>query len=436
VLIDSEPPPAKPGDAPAHGGHTVHLALSYRVLAILIALILLPWILALATVVLYLPVREKPPLRPVQSGPSAMLVGNEVKGNPGPWGNLVYVPIHLAPPDELIDPRSWDTLPLTWHLPNTKAADLETLLAGNDLTAVQREALRAAAKESPEIEGFVLHPPEAVVLSLSPEARARLYRRLAQSPKNKAQTEAFRFCGTDPEEWLGNSSLDPATVDLLKSLVYRNGRYMLFADLAAVTPKLGSPDVKFHLLKLLEHEKTFLVRLKIDDSTDVDALVAYWGRGGRAKDVRPLIEAMANLPGSHTLPVTNLLPGFARRRTFTYPSQAEASSALRRDCHWTAMNFFTEEPDDRLANPDVRAKLLASDYYVIYSGFQLGDLVLFLSGPGEILHSAVYVADDVVFTQSGNQPSDPWVFSRIDDLKDYYPSEKPITVSVFRHKGV
>ena len=154
------------------------------------------------------------------------------------------------------------------------------------------------------------------------------------------------------------------------------------------------------------------MRLKITDKTDVDALAAYWGRGGRTKDVQPLMEAMAELPGEHSLPVTYLLPGFARRRIYTYPSVSEEPNAANRDCHWTALNFFNEEPDDRLGDRQYAAKVIASDYYVIYSGYQMGDLVLFMTAPGEVIHSAVYLADGVLFTKNGSRPSNPWMLVR------------------------
>ncbi len=148
------------------------------------------------------------------------------------------------------------------------------------------------------------------------------------------------------------------------------------------------------------------------------------------------MEAMAELPGVHAMPVTYLLPGFARRRVFTYPSVSEEPNAANRDCHWTALNFFNEEPDDRLGNREYAAKVIASDYYVIYNDYQFGDLVLFMTAPGEVIHSAVYLADGVLFTKNGSRPSNPWMLVRLEDMKDFYPTEKPLTISYFRSKGI
>jgi hypothetical protein len=80
--------------------------------------------------------------------------------------------------------------------------------------------------------------------------------------------------------------------------------------------------------------------------------------------------------------------------------------------------------------------VIESDYYRIYSGFQLGDLIVFMTGPSDIIHSCVYIADDVVFTKNGSRPSNPWMFMRLEDMKDFYPTETPLTVSFLRHKGI
>jgi hypothetical protein len=172
--------------------------------------------------------------------------------------------------------------------------------------------------------------------------------------------------------------------------------------------------------------------LRIGADANVDKLVEYWGRGGRAMVVRPILESVADLPGEHSIAIMGLLPPFARVRVDTYPEVSEEPNASHRDCHWTALNFFNEQPDDRLTDRPYAAKVISSDYYVIYSGYQLGDLVLFMTGPNEIIHSCVYV----VFTKNGSRPSNPWMFMKLEDMKDFYPTEKPLTVSFLRRKGI
>lgn len=434
------PAPAGETVPPSHP-HAVHLTLSPRVLVALAVLLIVPWILALMTVALYPPLRYSVSdfasgARAITPRASGTLVGGTTAGHPGPWGKVEYIPINIAPPSEFVGAANWDFGPVEWRFPGKTLEQVQAILSEADLTAAQKTDLLAAIRPEAETHGFVVKPSDETAKTLSAEARGRLYRLLALSPLNGAQVNAFRFSGEAPDEWIGGSPLEPATADLVKSLIYRNGRYMFFADLPLVTPLARTPQDRIALLRTLAHEHTFLMRLKIDDDAAVDALAAYWGRGGRTKDVRPLMEALAELPGSHLLPITNLLPGFAKRRIYTYPSVTEDPLAANRDCHWTALNFFNEEPDDRLGNRQYAAEIIKSQYYIITNNYQFGDLVLFMSAPGEVIHSAVCLADDVLFTKQGSRSSNPWMLVRLEDMKDFYPSEKPLDVRFFRRNGI
>jgi hypothetical protein len=438
--------PATTGKPAAHHPHAVHLTLSPRILALLIVLLIVPWVLALVTISFYTPLWSGGGDRAdgARAGgnhtasprTTSTLAGTPLTGHPGPWGDIEYIPINIAPPAEFVGDANWDFGPAEWRFPETTLDQVQAHFSEKDLTAAQKADLLAAIRPDTETKGFIIKPSDETIRTLSPEARGRLYRLLSLSPLNKAQVNAFRFSGKTPEDWLGGSPLEPHVADLLKSLIYRNGNYMFFADLPLVASQANTPQQRTDILRTLAHEHTFLMRLRIDDGADIEALATYWGRGGRTKDIRPIMDAMAELPGTHTLPVTYLLPGFARRRIFTYPSVSDDPFAANRDCHWSALNFFNEEPDDRLGNRQYAAQYIANNYYVIYNGYQMGDLVFYMNGPGEVIHSAVYLADDVLFTKQGSRPSNPWMLVRMEDMKDFYPSAKPLEVHFYRRKGV
>jgi hypothetical protein len=408
---------------------SVHLSLSYPALVGLALVLIAPSVLALVIVTQNLG-------RDPSHNATHAATGSLIQGTSGPWGDPIYIPIHIWPPDEFVEASNGYPPGSTWYFPNCTSSQVQAVFADKDVTDAQRAAIQSAIKASPEINGQIVKPPDAVVRGLSPEARSRIYRILVRYPLNRAQTNAFRFCGDSPEEWLGNSDLRPEIRDLVKSLTYRNGKFMLFADLPLVEPLLKTQEEKHGLLRAVSQESTFVMRLRIDDNTDVKKLIEYWGRGGRTKDVRPILESMAELQGEQFIPVVTLLPPFARARLYTYPSVAEDSNASHRDCHWSALNFFNDQPDDRLADRQYASSIIEKDYYVIYSGYALGDLVLYMTGPGEVIHTAVYLADGVLFTKNGSRPSNPWMLIRMDDMRDFYPSEKPITVQVLRRKGI
>ena len=184
----------------------------------------------------------------------------------------------------------------------------------------------------------------------------------------------------------------------------------------------------------MSRETTLLVRLRIDKSSDIEELVNYWGRHGRAKDVRPVIESLANIEGGERINIVCLLPTFARQRLYLYPPPPEREPAAKRDCHWTAFNFFADQPDDRFCQEQEVVKTLEQDYYRVFGDLKLGDIALFSNEPGKVTHSAVYVADDIFYTKNGSLSTRPWMLMRLEDMKDYYPSHKPVDARFYRRK--
>ena len=81
-------------------------------------------------------------------------------------------------------------------------------------------------------------------------------------------------------------------------------------------------------------------------------------------------------------------------------------------------------------------RTLKQEYYRVYGNLQLGDVVLFVKEGEEAIHSAVHIADDVVFTKNGNSSSQPWELMKLEDMKTFYPTLKPMDVRFFRRKGV
>jgi hypothetical protein len=310
------------------------------------------------------------------------------------------------------------------------------LLSEIGLPEALRAELSAAAKLDPETGGFTVRPSRKTVLGLSPEDRSKLYIRLSTFLENADQVKAFRFAGERPEEWFANSTVSQQTKDLVWPLIYRYRGYLFFADLRSIEDSLPSPEERHALLKTLTREATFLAQLKLDKNSDVQALVDYWGRGGREKDVRPLIESMANVEGGGVLAVTHLLPQFARQRIYVYPDPPEKGPAVNHDCHWSSFNFFSDVPDDRFCEAAEVARTLDREYYRVYGDYRLGDLALYFSDKDSFIHSCVYIADDVVFTKNGNLSSRPWMLMKLKDMQNFYPSLKPLEVRFYRRKDV
>jgi hypothetical protein len=130
--------------------------------------------------------------------------------------------------------------------------------------------------------------------------------------------------------------------------------------------------------------------------------------------------------------VTELLPEFARARLYSFPALEGASPNGRYDCHWTTFNFWSRIPDDDFTRSDYVASRINSDYHVVEKSDQLGDVILLINAKGEGIHSATYVADDIVFTKNGSSMAAPWIFVNLQDLLTYYETNGAVKKVILR----
>jgi hypothetical protein len=377
---------------------------------------------------------------PAQAAAAAALVENPAvpqSAASGPWGRIQYMPIAICPPLELVPELTPAAArEVLWRFSSTKSADLSARLDEIGLSEPLHGQLLSLAKADPAIDGFVVRPGRELILGLSPADRSKLYIALSACQANFDQVKAFRFSGERPEEWFADTAVSQATKDLVWPLLYRYRGFWFFADLRSIEESLSSSEERQALLSALSREATFQAKLKVDKHSDVDALVKYWGRGGREKDVHPLIESLAKVEGGGMVDVALLLPTFARQRMYRYPDPPEKGVAVNHDCHWSAFNFFSAEPDDRFCETAEIARTLKDEYYRVYGDYRLGDLVLYFSNNESFVHSCVYIADDFVFTKNGNLSSRPWMLMKLKDMQNFYPSIEPLEVRFYRRKDI
>jgi len=149
--------------------------------------------------------------------------------------------------------------------------------------------------------------------------------------------------------------------------------------------------------------------------------------------VRSLVtsgESVFHLPVDEggNLSLFYLLPKFARDRLYTFPLPPQPGEPVM-DCHWSTFNFASDTPDNRLNDPGYAVEHIRKNYYRIAAPSLYGDVLLLLNDRDEVKHSAVYLADDIVFTKNGNNYRQPWMLMRIPDLLATYPATpamKPI----------
>ena len=200
--------------------------------------------------------------------------------------------------------------------------------------------------------------------------------------------------------------------------------------------RVSSDKERLTLLKVLTRQSGVLARMRIRPTTDIDKLLGYWTQapGVRAKDLRPLLESLKRLPDGGHVSLVYFLPPFARERLYTYPMPPRAGEPAM-DCHWSSLNFFNEQPEDKFGDPNYAGAYLTKNYYPVQKPSAYGDVVVLTDEKNRGIHSAVYVADDIVFTKNGNNYLQPWMLMRIDKLVAQYACRGAVRTTVYRHRN-
>jgi len=341
---------------------------------------------------------------------------------PGPWGHLTLTPIIISPPLEYVA-ADWgrNSGPDEWYFPGTSLEVMDAFLSAH-LSPEQVSRIRATARPDPRTKGLIVRPDPEMVRSFSPQERAGLYLELGKTSLNFDQANAFRFYGSSPEEWLRGSRISPRTRQLVEPLIYSDGDFLLFADPEAIRSQVKDAEELRRLAKTLLRQPTMLVELAIKNDSEIAGLADYWGRGGRRTDLRPILESVAEKGPDRSIDIIHLLPTLARNHLYRYPrlTAADLDKPLIANCLWTALNFFSARPDDRFLDVNVALNTLKRDYFIVETGFQLGDIIVFLDQNGNLFHVVVYLADGLVFTKNGTSPMAPWVITTLDQVKGYY----------------
>ncbi len=356
--------------------------------------------------------------------------------NPGPWGHLEYIPIKIETPEEFLSIQAFESTDPRWFFGNMTR---DAALAAMDRAGISssERAQLVNAKWDTAANGVFVTPPTDLVISLKPQVRQAVYTTLAQFQENSSQQDVFFFPSEDMKTFFDKSGVSEETVALVKKLCYPHGKLQFFADLPLVLRKLQTYDDKRRLAKAVSRRSTLLLKLFINADSNVDELLKYWAKAGTEKDLRPMLESLAKVPGGARISLINVLPPqpAARLYTFALPSL----EPLEHDnCHWTSFNFFKDPPDNSFTNAAIVRKTLETDYYPVFTDPRYGDLVFLAKPNGEIIHSSVYVADNIVYTKNGGHYLSPWMLMRIPEMVDafsaMYPADQQLKVSYYRNK--
>jgi hypothetical protein len=364
---------------------------------------------------------------------------NERKLGAGPWGELYATAIRLEPTDEQVlagAKQSLDWLKTNylgddsrlWFVANNEES-VKKLLLDHGFTASQTTGL-LQSWQVVDTNWAILKPTKELTYELKSAQRERWYATLGQWPRNTTYNDPCRYQSDDPEEWLKSRTLKPHYKDLIRPLIFHRGGCVAFSDVDLVLAQIVEEEQQVAALKMLYAERSYLLKLRVTENSDINKLCDYWGAGPRRKDIAPLLESLRDLPGGTRIDVAHLMPIFPRSRLYTFPP-------VDRDCHWTSLNFFTY-PYRNESFSDVEVQeAIATKYTRVLGEPKFGDLVLLMAQnrqQGNLLHSAIYIADKMVFTKNGMDTKSPYSIMTLEDIETSYSVNEPVATVYYRLK--
>jgi len=344
----------------------------------------------------------------------------------GPWGELQEQNIKLERPAELMTAELTHPEGEKWVFRGMNLAQVKELFLAGGLTGEQVEKGLTADRIQAQEGGIVFRPGEDFILSLSPETHTKLCKALYGKAINTYLDYPYFFPDGTIESIYGDERLQPEDVALLKRLAHRNGDATRLSDYEMLIQGIPTVQRRKAMSQVLSRQPAVLAALVIRPDTDIDKVAGYWGNVDyvRFDDMRPLLQALRELPNGGQVSLVYFLPPFARERLYTFPVPERDDPIM--DCHWTTFNFENEKPDKRFNDPAYSLEYLKEHYYQIAEANIFGDIVMMANEKSDFQHSAVYLADDLVFTKYGNNYTQPWMIVRMSDMQAEYPALKPV----------
>lgn len=369
----------------------------------------------------------------------AKLRGTQPAIESGPWGDLLTYNIRVEQPTEYTAFQQLSTSGPRWHFGTLSLPAIRQLLLDSGLTETQVATAVAPQNILFENGNITLKGDEPLILSLSPEVRSKLYLELAKNPANQNYAMPCYVPNNDVTKILTKDRIPLHEITpLIRKLIYQRNGFSYFSDQDLVLTHIQTKEGRQDFFQSLTGQNAVIVRLLVRPTTDLDKVLNYWGlpvSGVRMKDLRPLLEAEQRLPDGGHLSILYFLPPLARERLYTSPLPSQ-NDQKPPDCHWSALNFFNSKPDDRLLDPAIASRVVVENYYKIAKPGIYGDLVLLLNQKGHVVHSAVYIADNIVFTKNGINFAVPWLLMRTNDMLGAYSHTEPLQLVYYRRNDL
>lgn len=356
----------------------------------------------------------------------------------GPWGNMEAVPISIEPPEELLTIGMIENIDPRWHFDGCSFEEIDALFHRAGLTASQESELLDVTKWENANGAIIVPASRELVLGLSPDARKTIYEALLRIPGNNIGRLRCSYPAGSFDKHFEHSGLKSEVLEMVRKLSFKRGKLEFFCDVPVVLQGITAHSEKVKLLKVLLRKPTLLLKLRVSEDSNIEELDNYWARGPRGKDVKVTLTSLSRVCGGARIDVAHLLPPRPSGALMSFPLPSTNPEDLHKDCHWTALNFFRDPPDARYSNKDEVRQAYINDYYPVLSDPRYGDILIIKKPDGSIIHSAVVIADDVVYTKNSNLFRDPFILMRIPDMMTEFRAQvgedESLSVAFYRNK--
>jgi hypothetical protein len=353
----------------------------------------------------------------------------------GPWGLLQSYYVYIAAPDHVLNHFPVPSAVTSWTFIGKTPDEVTAILDRPGIPPEHREVLLDRSKWHVTGDQIQVSPGRATLLSIPPGVRASIYAVLADWEVNEFQHAPYFIPGADVEAWVSHSGLREELVDAIRKTAYPSGKASCFSDVSLLVSMTSTHAEARDLLKVLSRTRTAILRLRLDETADIEQIRRYWSSGeANQKDFVPLLESVKTNPAVNHLDIIHLLPPYARKLAYTYPHPSHAVGGRYPDCHWTCLNFFNYRPESRLVDTEGARVFVLENYVPGEEPYRFGDILFLVDEAGNAIHSCVYLADSFVFTKNGANVISPWLIMKLSEVVDRYSVQSDPEIRIYRRQ--
>jgi hypothetical protein len=328
-----------------------------------------------------------------------------LQGQESPWGDFDVVPIFLEAPNDLVETFPLPNPTVRWSFPIETADQLPGMFSVLDLPQSMVAVLSLPSAQIRSGQWIHLFPPAYEVENLNPSVRSRLYAQLSRYAINEFHENPVLILTDSIDDWYASSSIRKEVVEAIKKLAYKRGDAWAVSDLPLILRLAESEKEARQIFKVFTRTRTYLVKIKIEDSLDIDMVRNYWsiaGKSFRLKSLEPLLASIQESGRETELDIAHLIPALPRKLIYNYPGASYVVKGTMPDCHWTSLNFFNYEPHEYLLDPVFATNRVLEGYTPVDPPYKYGDILFYVrESDGDAFHSCIYLADQYVFTKNG-----------------------------------